>query len=643
MPLVPRARAMFPLAIAVLLLVAAWLFLRDLLAVPPGLEMDELIEGQIADRILGGDWRPFFPDGQGREALYHYGLAGVTALLGQSVFTLRLTSVMATLLGLAGWTALWRQLFGPRVALLTLLLSATSFWVLFGARSGLRSAIVLPASALFALAVWRATWVGGHRHWALAGLLMGLALYGYTAARVLPLAFGLFVGFLAISRRRWWRRQRVGVVMASIALALAVAPLLLYLQAHPEADQFDFLEFNRPLAALQAGDPQPALETTLGTLGMFTVAGDPLIFDNVPGRPVFVPGWIGGVFYLGLALALWRWRWPAYAFVLIWLPVALIPGMLSQPAPNFYRTVLAQPVTFVFPALAVAGGADLIERHLQRDRRRTVPGGLYLLLGGLLMVAQLRSTWHAYFETWPAVEGIAFFWQEGLANAARTLDADPADAPVAVCTILTQEDDPWWRPAWQSMAFLLQRSDLAIRYYDCRTTRVLLPDPDARYLFPELPASEVPEFARLDALAGTVVRYAPESGGGEARLPVRFGDGLALLGYEANVDAPGQVLRLVTHWQVLETPPPRLALFSHLMRDPFVVATQQDGLPVTAHSLRSGDRLAVIHDRIPLPAELSGEPWLLAIGLYSQADGARLPLARGDRLFLAPIAVEGGP
>jgi len=122
-----------------LLLLAAWLRWRAPLEVPPGLEMDPLIEAQIAEQVLGGDWRPFYEAGQGREGLYHYWLALWLATLGKHVFTLRMASTFLSLLGLAAGYVLTRRLFGPGVALVGLAGGALSFWTLFAARSGLRS------------------------------------------------------------------------------------------------------------------------------------------------------------------------------------------------------------------------------------------------------------------------------------------------------------------------------------------------------------------------------------------------------------------------------------------------------------------------------------------------------------------------
>jgi amino acid transporter len=379
-----------------------------------------------------------------------------------------------------------------------------------------------------------------------------------------------------------------------------------------------------------------------------------------------------------VGIAVVRFRQPAYAFVLLWLLVSLVPGMLSQPAPNFYRIVGAQVVAFAFPALAVvAGGRYLYRRWLRPRSRRWAPVVLGAMLA-LVLLLHLAASWRAYFATWPTVEGVTFFWQSGLAAAAQYLDSAPDNSPVAVCTVLTYEHDPWWRPAWQSMPYLLRRSDLQIRYYDCRTTAVLPAGESVRYLFPDPSAlvSLIPEalqgawLARAssvsEALLGesvTMLRlndppqtlgptsgeawWASEAGDGPAVLPAVFGSSLAFLGYQLAPPhlRPGEAVQLVTAWEVLATPPPRLVLFTHLLTDPQTLVAQQDSLALTSHSLRPGDRFLVLHDQLGIPADLPADQLLLlSVGLYNSDTMARLPLSdgnqqRGDRLFLAPVSL----
>jgi hypothetical protein len=646
--------------------------------------MDELIATQISEQVLDGDWRPFYEAGQGREPFFNFWLAGWLALVDRQVFTLRVASSTLSLLGLSAVYVLIRRLFGPAVALVSLVGGATSFWTLFAARAGARSVAMIPFAALTGYLFWRGLTLRSRKSQlsmflflAGTGLCLGLTFYTFTAARMLPVAFVLFLFYLRVFHHPWLAGRGRTLLLGGIVALLVMLPLLHYLRTHPQADQFDFRDFNRPLVALQNGNPKPALQTSLATLGGFTFRGDPLIFDNVPDRPIFEP--LTAFFFLaGVGIALVRSRQPAYAFILIWLLVSLIPGMLSQPAPNFYRIVGAQVVAFAFPGLAIVEGWRYLRRRWLRPRSRR--WGSLALGGGLTLIltVQLVGSWRAYFVTWPTVEGVSFFWQSGLTEAARYLDNTSDRSPVALCTVLTYEHDPWWRPAWQSMPYLLRRSDLDIRYYDCRTTLVLPVGRPVRYLFPDTadPFSLIPDEFQgewltravpvseaLPSSQGVMLRldnppqavgpasgaawWAPEAGGGPATLPVYFGDSLALQGYQRTPahPRPGEPLRLVTAWEVLATPPPRLALFTHLLTDPQTLVAQQDGLALTSHSLHPGDRFLVLHDQVWIPADPPADSYSLSIGLYDSDTMVRLLLydgdqQRGDRIFLEPVEVK---
>lgn len=668
------------LAVVAVLLLATWLFWRSLLAVPPGLEMDELIEAQIAAQVRAGDWRLFYPAGQGREGLYYYWLALWTAVSGPHLFTIRLASTLVSLLGLAAIYRLINLLFGQPMALLASAFSPLTFWTLFAARSGLRSSGLPLLAALAALFFLRGLRQGRIKGvwWetavlSLAGFLAGLSLYIYTAARMVPFIFVIFVGYLWLCHRpllagRGWRLLLAGGVML-----LTLWPLLNFLQSNPEVDEFAFLDFNRPLAALQAGDPQPALVTTLATWRMFSGPGDPLIFDNVPERPVFVPI-MAGFFICGVLIALWRWRrWP-YAFVLIWLLLSLVPGMLSQPAPNFYRTVLAQVVAYVFPLLPLLVLVEYSRSQPRHAPKIRLAAGMAALL---LLVGQGQATWRAYFEAWPQVEGIHFFWQTGLAEAAAYVQTAVVPDDVALCTVLTYEQDPWWRPAYQSWPYLLaDEGETAVRFYDCRQSLVLPAAETALFLYPEAgdPLELVPEplqgawlsqsapvldvFATAEASARlvepalavaegweTAVFLAPEAGGDPTNSTTQFGHSFRLTGYQISPQPaqPGQPLQIITAWEVVGPPPPQLSLFVHLLSDPQTVAAQQDGLPLSSHTLLPGDRFWLLQNQIFVPPELPAGQYNLGTGFYDIHSFQRLSVTqdgepRGDRLFI-PLTV----
>jgi hypothetical protein len=249
---------------------------------------------------------------------------------------------------------------------------------------------------------------------------------------------------------------------------------------------------------------------------------------------------------------------------------------------------------------------------------------------------------------------------------------------------LIDEREPWWKPAWQHVRYLLHRPDLELRYYNCADAMVLVDGP-ARYAFPDaadvdaldqfpvyaqvlaaveteldlLPdglgvivrAAPAPGQLLAEVAAGSAVAWAPEVGDADppARLPVEFGDdrgGVEFLGYRVSASSlkPGDSFDLVTYWRVRGDLPPQLSQFTHVLDAGGTIVTQRDRLALTSASLRPGDVFLQAH-RLTLPGDLETGEYPLTIGLYTLPDGARLRITqagqlRGDRLWLRPLVVE---
>ncbi|MFN8598720.1 MAG: glycosyltransferase family 39 protein, partial [Anaerolineae bacterium] len=350
-----RPRWEWPTVTALLLLAFALrvLALND---VPPGLHHDEVIIGQVAKDILRGNLAIYFTAGYGHEPLYHYIVAGFFAALGASAFALRLTSACVAMLGLAVAYRFTRRLFSPAVAIGTLAWMSISLWPVFFARVGLRGITLPLLTTLTAYFLWRALHTSHITPYVVAGALLGLTLYTYQASRVFPVIFAVFFIYLAVTRSSLvTRHSPVGRKIAAFfvtALLIAV-PLIIYLTVINPAAEERVADLSGPLNQLRAGNPSEVIQSTLNTLGMFTVRGDAVPIYNVADRPVFPEPIGAALFYLGFLICLWRWRQPAYVFMLIWFFISLVPAMVTPFSPNFVRTIAAWPVPFVFVGVAM--------------------------------------------------------------------------------------------------------------------------------------------------------------------------------------------------------------------------------------------------------------------------------------------------
>lgn len=664
-----------------LLLLAAALRLYRLSDYPAGYHNDEAAVAHLIEEAMRGRLVVFFPEETGTEPLYMYLSAPLGWMLGASVFTFRLSSAFLFMLGLCSTWALTRRMFGPLTAGVALAAMGISWWGMLLGRITSHVVTVAPMLALAVYFFYRALHPPRSTlhtppstlYFALAGVLFALAFNSYTAARAVPILILAYGVYLALVRREVIRQHWRGMlIMVAVALALA-APLTRYLITHPAAKQLSYSGFDvdQPVADLLSGNPRLALETTLQTLGMFGFTSDPLPYYNLPGRSLLEP--VGAVlFWMGVAIALWHWREPRYGLVLIGWLVTLAPGMLSQPAPNYARTVGAMAFAFIFPGVTV----DLM---WQRARAKWGPG-VWRIAGvvaaGLLM-GNVVWTVYDFFVVWPRHPETRWWMQTGLKEVADALNVAPQRRPVAICvpSHLIDEHIEWWRPAWWVYHYLSPRTEADARWYDCAES-VVIPAGEARFAFPDVISLDQlgpwPIFRwmhaaplRQETTAGqsliistdpmaawssqvselaseSSVTWTPEADP-DRSLPVDFGHALQLSAYEVQGRAaPGTVITVTTYWQVMAPLEPRLALFTHVLTGTRMVA-QNDHLAITSHSLRPGDVFLQVHP-LELPPDLERGWYQLSVGLYSQDTGVRIPVYDGaqpvaDRVFLQPLRV----
>jgi 4-amino-4-deoxy-L-arabinose transferase-like glycosyltransferase len=658
-------------AVAAILLLAFAFRTIDLTRVPPGLHNDEVVAARITESVMKGRVALFFPEDTGSEPLSYYFTAPLMKIFGSSVFALRLPAIAASLIAMSIAFAFARRLFGAIAAVTTLAGFAVIFWTVEFGRLISPVVFVVPPLLLCAYSFWRG-WLSAspreNKWWLLSGASLGAAILIYTAARIVPVIFVLFGLYVLIARRSDWRRWFKAIAITLFVGGLLALPMFIYLAQNSRVDDLNAFDIARPLNELRQGNLQPIIETALRTLGMFAFVGDPLPYYDVPDRPVFEP--IGALLlFVGLLIAVRHWRKPKYAFMALWFFVSLAPSMLSQPAPNYTRTLGVQVVLFILPGIAVT-------HVLKRWRSRLVLTAL-----ALLFIGNIIWTAHDYFNVWPSIDTVRFWHQSGLYAVATRLQSDTDASPVALCLpdYLIDEQEPWWKPAWQHIHFLLHRPDISIRYYNCADTMILI-DGSAHYAFPDAvddpdlqkfpiynqflaPSAtdrmELPQrlgtMLRVDrsqtplaqvlnqiSVSSTIILDGDQS---SAQVPIDFGDKVQLLGYSLSKSSVkrGQAIEVVTYWKVADSLPSQLSQFTHVLNRQGDIVAQQDRWMVTSQSLQIGDVVIQIH-HIDLPNDLKTGSYQLAIGLYTQTDGKRLPIIvngqpHGDRVFLRSIVV----
>lgn len=658
-------------AITLILLLAAALRFWALGEVPPGLAHDEVANWLIAQDILAGRHAIYFTAAYGHEPLYQYAQAATVALFGDHWLGLRWPSVAFGLLGIAATYALVRRLFNALVALLTVAWLAASFWPLFYARVALR-ALSLPFTAtLCAYFLLRATHQftslpayqsTGYRvvNGLLAGLFLGLSLYTYMAARILPFILVAFIVYISLVRRSApipWSSLLAFLLIA----ALVSAPLVVWLATHSGAE-YRVAEVQEPLTRLRAGDPSLVWQNFAANLKAFIFAGDPWPRQNLPGRPVFADPVSAALFCAGLLIALWRWRDPRYGFLLLWLVGALVPSIVTSVAPSSIRDILGLVVVFVFPALALVEAGRWLKQRMQ-DAGRGMQTHRFLPLAScfLLLTPCLLLTVRDYFVHWPRNDVVRFDYQADLTAVAHRLDALPPGAQVTVAGLSVHTMDG------PSLELAAQRDVHDVRLCDTRETLVVPGGRDVWLFIPRIAPFDADLQERLLGW-GAVAEDDPQHpftsyclsddadvrrdlarledtaampDGTPVALPASFGGRLAFLGYERlqPSSASGAPLMLLTYWRVEEPPLTPLKVFVHLVGESEAPVAQHDGLGSSPHGWAGGDLIVQKHT-IPLPDDLPPGQYRLQVGIYDSVTNDRLPVLTTDRLLLYSLEVS---
>ncbi len=347
----------------------------ELARIPPGLHFDEAVYGLMARDILAGARPVFFPAYTGREPLYMYLMALVMTIAGSTAYAIRLTSALAGILTVALSYALGRALYGRRAGLAAATLVATNYWHLTVSRNGYPNILIPPlaaASVWFLLRGWRRRSASA---WLLGGALSGLILYTYLAARLWPvfLAVLALYGVWRFPGQR--RRLAGGMVLATLAGALVVAPLACHFARQPadfwqRANQvLGWQEYGR--RELLSAYGQNLVQTVTG----FVRHGDPRWHYNLPGRPVFEP-WLASLAVVGLLVCLRHWRSPRHGLAVLWVAVMVLPGVLTmEMQPASQRLFGVFPAIVFLPALGLTEGLPLLLRHLARAAAACQPRG----------------------------------------------------------------------------------------------------------------------------------------------------------------------------------------------------------------------------------------------------------------------------
>jgi hypothetical protein len=248
---------------------------------------------------------------------------------------------------------------------------------------------------------------GSLNQFVLAGITLGLSLYGYTPARLLPLLILLAIGLylLHLRSRAHWQFGLTGLLAIIVLSLVLFLPTLRYLMSEPDA--FLLRTLSR-MGNLERPLENPAwlifLQNSGRALAMFSWDAGEIWPISVPGYPALGVA-AGALFYLGAGLVLVRYirkRHWLDLFLILSIPVLQVPSTLALafPAenPNLYRTGGAMIPVFLLAALALDGLMTALENWQPARTGRLAAATLAVFLVAFAALQDFTLVFDTYYQ-----------------------------------------------------------------------------------------------------------------------------------------------------------------------------------------------------------------------------------------------------
>ena len=341
----------YPLLVTV---IAVGVFLRIFKfgSFPPGLNHDAAWNGLHSIRIIQeASYSPYVAEAWGRETMFHYIIAFFQLFLGPSQSAIQVAAVTVGIATLVAFYFLVRRLFGFRVALVATYLLSVSGWHITMSNVGWRAILVPLFIGLVFYFLAKAVQERRLRDFVLAGVLLGLSIGTYDAARVLPFVVAAYLLYEIIRDPMLIRTNYVHLTLFGVFALLALAPLGWFALHNWDAfaGRASFLWIGSQIE--RADSIQPLLTNIKDALLMFNYkanGNDFFVEEPLLDLPVSV------FFTFGLVYSLTKLRQPGYFLLVVMLLLILTVGIAS--VPNGNRGIGAVVPVTVFAAVIIVNG-----------------------------------------------------------------------------------------------------------------------------------------------------------------------------------------------------------------------------------------------------------------------------------------------
>ncbi len=519
----------------------------------------------------------------------------------------------------------------------------------------------LLASLAFYL-FWSGLNSGRRGYFVASGIVTGLLFYGY-----LP---GYLVGVIpAVFLALWWllkieRPKSINpasILLMFFAAFLVAAPIIASFVQNP------VLVMNRPLQLVHTGDLSASgslLQSGLDMLSTFGLYPNWLLggnFINLAFNPVNTV-----LFVIGFLVALRRWRKPAYLFILLWWGVMMLPALLSRSASVGFifevwrRGVGAQPVSFIFPALAVVSLMQWLQTQWLSHQSQANQKNVLAVIFAVIVVISTSFSYWFYFYQWANSGVIPLIFAESPVQLADWLETT-GEADTLYLFPIRPNVSPTTRPELFTVRYLYNGSArLTFPVMDeatidqtladlldnrLRQVKLMLPDhvmvdPKEYFNYALSSIGQITAQERKFGYTATTYRLNNTSfpAASLATLDAAFGQSLRLTGWRIQPEHPvaGQSPGVALRWARVGSDQAADFNARVSLHDTWGYEIARDDHPLlsgksylTSQHWAAGEE-STLYYSLPIPADTSPGRYTLRLIAYNPATDERLPPAGGQ-------------
>jgi 4-amino-4-deoxy-L-arabinose transferase-like glycosyltransferase len=651
-------------------LLAIFLRFYKIDSLPPGDGYDPAFYGVDALAILDGERPIFLPANFGREVLFSYLVAVCFAVLGVGPLGIHVASAIVGTLTVPAVYLVAEEMFSAEKGILgrfggalAALTVAISYWHLNWSRYGVRAVLVPLFAAMTLYLLWRGLRRGSRWAFVGCGFFLGLGMYTYQAARLLPLLVALGFVYGVWSRKSLAKGDAVNLVLVFAVALIVFAPLGYYFVTHPGSFSFRIEQTVVVDTSQEMSDNVCVLAGKLrDVLLMFSLRGDDWPTVNLPGRPALNP-FLSATFFLGIFICLLRIKRPPYLLVLTWLGVMIVPALLAEQAALAKRTIGTLPAVAMLVAIGLLVPCDALRRWvLQRPSRwsKVLYTGLAVAMGAGFVYSGVL-TYRDYFVIWGQDPAMFTHFDVGPDAIGEYVKGLPSDEQIYLSpvppehpsVVLNSEGRPGVKGYNGRVCLVLPRRAAH------NTTYVVVPHDDKNSL--SLLGAYFPQGGVVDEgplhyqlpyfLAYRVPAHAEAQMEPTYPLEADWGDKIQLLGYDLDAATyrAGETIHLTLYLQGLAEMATNYTVFTHLL-GPYNPATggplwsQDDSEPCRrGYPTSRWDVGEIVVDTfaLPIPAEAPAGEYQIEAGFYTWPTLERLPVLNAAGQIMADHVILG--